>query len=168
MNSAVIYGSRHGNTHQVAEAIASVLRSRGGVRLLSTEEAPGLSLHGIDLVIVGGPTEGHGLTPAVAQCLELLESKGVRGMSAAAFDTRLRWPRMLSGSAAAAIADRLRQSGAQVVGPEGSFLVTMKPKLRAGELDRARVGPGASWGGWHRRRPRLGPDGMPPAGRRPS
>jgi hypothetical protein len=60
---------------------------------------------------------------------------------AAAFDTRLNWPRFASGSAADAIARRLEMVGAEVLRPQGSFLVTMKPELRPGELARA-----SDWG----------------------
>jgi hypothetical protein len=56
---------------------------------------------------------------------------------AAAFDTRLNWPHFVSGSAADAIARRLEMAGAEVLRPQGSFLVTMKPELRPGELARA-------------------------------
>jgi hypothetical protein len=53
------------------------------------------------------------------------------------FDTRLRWPEWLSGSAGARITDRLYRLGAKVVAPEESFFVTRKPELEAGELERA-------------------------------
>jgi hypothetical protein len=43
----------------------------------------------------------------------------------------------VSGSAADAIARRLEMAGAEVLRPQGSFLVTMKPELRPGELARA-------------------------------
>jgi hypothetical protein len=60
------------------------------------------------------------------------------GIQAAAFDTRLDWPRWLSGSAADRIADALRDRGASVLSME-SFLVTMKPELEDGQLERARA-----------------------------
>ncbi|HXM54469.1 MAG TPA: flavodoxin domain-containing protein [Candidatus Dormibacteraeota bacterium] len=138
MNSTVLYGSRYGNTRRVAEAVAGVLRRQGEVRLLPVEEAAGSLSRATDLLVVGGPTEGHAMTPAVAECLDQLASAGLHGVPAAAFDTRLRWPRRLSGSAASDIAARLRRAGAQVLEPEGSFLVTMRgPALRPGELERA-------------------------------
>lgn len=59
------------------------------------------------------------------------------GRAAAAFDTRLDWPRLLSGSAADQIANRLAALGAKVMGTPGSFLVTMAPELEPGELERA-------------------------------
>jgi flavodoxin len=138
MKSTVLYASRHGNTRQVAEVIAGVLRGHGEVVLLHVDEATGGLPTGTDLLVVGGPTEGHAMTPDVTECLDRLTSTGVRGLPAAAFDTRLRWPRVLSGSAASDVAMRLRQAGARVLEPEGSFLVTMRgPVLRPGELERA-------------------------------
>lgn len=138
MNSTVLYGTRSGNTRRVAETIAGVLRRQGEVRLLPVEEVTGPLPAGTDLLVVGGPTEGHAVTPAVVSCLDRLEAAELHGLSAAAFDTRLRWPRWLSGSAASDIAARLRHAGAHVLEPEGSFLVTMRgPVLRPGELERA-------------------------------
>jgi flavodoxin len=63
MNSIVICGSRFGNTRKVAEAIAGVLRERGDVRVLAAEEASAVVPHPGDLLVVGGPTEGHTMTP---------------------------------------------------------------------------------------------------------
>jgi flavodoxin len=140
MNSIVIYGSRFGNTQRVAEAIAGVLCERGDVRLLPAEEASAVVPHAGDLLVVGGPTEGHTLTPAVRQYLEALRPYGLWGVKAAAFDTRVDWPRWLSGSAAHPIARMLCRLSADMVGPEGSFLVTRQnPALLPGELERARA-----------------------------
>jgi flavodoxin len=62
MNSLVIYGSRYGNTQRIAYAIAAGLRAWGKVEGLEAEKADGIRLHGYDLVVLGGPTEGHGIT----------------------------------------------------------------------------------------------------------
>ncbi len=141
MNALVVYATRTGNTRRVAEAVAEALRARGmGVTLQDVAGAPGLVPEGTDLLVVGGPTEGHGMTPPMASYLQRLDRAGLRGVTAAAFDTRLWWPRILSGSAAASIARTLRDRGARVVGDEMSFIVSMKPELVAGEIERA-----ASW-----------------------
>ena len=137
MKSVVVYGSRSGNTRRVAATIAEVLRTRGQVDLLAAETAPrGLPL-GTDLLIVGGPTEGHGMTEPVEHYLEVLELSSVDGLSVAAFDTRLRWPKVLSGSAAEGIAKRLTTDGAELIVPPESFMVSRKPELEPGELPRA-------------------------------
>jgi flavodoxin len=132
----VTYATRHGNTRRIAEAVAHALEARGDVRLVPVEE---LTMVGadVDLFVVGGPTEGHGMTPPVVAFFDRLGPGALRGISAAAFDTRLDWPHLLSGSAAAGIAKRLRQEGARMMEPEGSFLVSRKPELEPGELERA-------------------------------
>lgn len=137
MHSLVIYASRSGNTRRIAEAIANRLGERGSVDLRPVEEAPTEIEPDIDLVVIGGPTEAHGITPPVTDYFERLAPKALAGRRAVGFDTRLRWPEWLSGSAGARITDRLRSLGARVVAPEESFFVTRKPELEAGELERA-------------------------------
>ncbi len=142
MNALVVYATRTGNTRRVAESIADALRARGlVVALHDVVDAPGLVPEGTDLMLVGGPTEGHGMTPPMAAYLQRLDRSGLRSVMAAAFDTRLWWPRILSGSAAASIARILREKGARVIDEGTSFIVSMKPELVAGELERA-----AAWG----------------------
>src|SRR5215210_1289560 len=137
MKSIVVYASRSGNTRHVAEAIAGILGTRGTVDLVPAEDAPAAFAQETDLIVVGGPTEGHRMTPAIARFLDHLAPGEVSGKAAAAFDTRLGWPRVLSGSAAQGIAHRLRAMGATLVLPEESFIVTREPLLEEGELARA-------------------------------
>lgn len=77
------------------------------------------------------------MTPEIRDYLEGLDLQWSMGRATAAFDTRLDWPRLLSGSAADQIASRLTARGAKVVGTPGSFLVTRAPELEPGELERA-------------------------------
>lgn len=141
MKSVLIYASRSGNTRIAAEAIGQSLARRGSATLLSVEDAPSRIPEGTDLLVLGGPTEGHGLSEPMKAYLERLEADSVQGLAAAAFDTRLDWPRWLSGSAADRIADALRERGARMIAREESFIVTMEPALEPGEADRA-----AAWG----------------------
>lgn len=135
MKIAIVYGSRSGNTRLIAETIAEALRSRGQVELLAAGDA--WSPTGTELLIVGGPTEGHGVTPVVKGFLDRLPR--LQGLQVAAFDTRLKWPIWLSGSAADGIAERLQGLGGVLVAAPESFLVTREPKLYAGEVERARA-----------------------------
>lgn len=137
MEIAVVYGSRSGNTRRIAEAIVEALRPAGRVRLMAAESA--VVDAGTDLLVVGGPTEGHGMTPPLTEFLDRLDR--LPDLRAAAFDTRLSWPRWLSGSAARQIAAGLKEAGATLIVPPESFLVTTGPELCAGELERA-----ARWG----------------------
>jgi flavodoxin len=139
MRSVIVYGSRSGNTRRVAEAIAGALEAYGPVRLLAAEDASATVWDHCDLLIVGGPTEGRHATPPVRAFFERLPAQALQGISAAAFDTRLDWPRILSGSAASVIRRWLLAAGASVVVPVESFKVTQKPDLRYGELERAPI-----------------------------
>lgn len=136
MKSLVMYATRHGNTRAIADAIASALAARGQVIISDVNDVERID-PGIDLVVVGGPTEGHGMTGPVIDFFDRMAPGAVAGVAAAAFDTRLRWPRVLSGSAAVAITNRLRHAGANLVREPESFLVTMKPELEPGEAERA-------------------------------
>jgi flavodoxin len=138
MNSIVIYGSRHGNTHKVAEAIANALRRHGTVHLFSVDDAPATIPAKTDLLVVGGPTEAHRMTHPMVTFFDQFGNGDLEGIAAAGFDTRLPWPRWLSGSAGAAITVRLRKAGANVIDPGASFVVAGKyPVLEPGELERA-------------------------------
>jgi len=136
MKTVVIYATRSGNTKRVAEHIAAALRERGTVELYEAAAAPA-DVHDFDLVVIGGPTEAHGMTPQIKDYLARLVEGSVRGHVAAAFDTRLAWPRALSGSAAEGIATDLRAKGALVSTTPESFIVSRKPELKQGELERA-------------------------------
>jgi flavodoxin len=140
MKSAVIYATRSGNTKRVAEAIAASLREAGEVAVFPVEEAPS-AFGEVDLIVIGGPTEGHGMTAPLKEYMGGLDMVTFARHAVAAFDTRLAWPVILSGSAAAGIADRLRDLGGDLVVAPESFIVDRTPELRPGELERA-----AQWG----------------------
>jgi flavodoxin len=131
----VAYASRKGNTRLVAERIAAALRQRADVELIDVENAP-RGLPDAELIVVGGPTEGHGVTHPMVQFFTNLGAGALAGRAAAAFDTRIDWPRLLSGSAAVGIANRLREAGAEVIAPPESFIVNAVPELLPGELER--------------------------------
>jgi flavodoxin len=137
MKSLVVYVTHKGNTQRVAETIGEVLRQHGTADVLPVDEAPSVLEADVDLFVLGGPTEGHGMTPEQRAYLDRLDASTFRGRAAAAFDTRINWPRLLSGSAADGIAKRLREIGARVIEPEGSFIVNTEPALLDGELQRA-------------------------------
>jgi flavodoxin len=145
MNSVVIYASRYGNTKRIAEAIAEGLRPFGTTRLFAAEEAPKRLPEGTELVVIGGPTESHGMTEALAAVFDRMEPKALAGVVAATFDTRLRWPRWLAGSAGVGASNKLQHAGARLIAPAESFFVKKDegaeksdaPKLEPGELERA-------------------------------
>ena len=138
MNTLVVYDSQFGNTEQVARAIAATLETVGDVRVVSAAESRGADLAGIDLLLVGGPTQGHGVRQQMRAWLDAAPSDALRGMALATFDTRLHWPMFMSGSAARTIAKTLAAKGARLVAAPGSFLVAgSKGPMRRGEIERA-------------------------------
>jgi flavodoxin len=139
VRSIIVYGSRSGNTRRVARAIADALAPRGPVEVVAAEHASATVWDHCDLLVVGGPTEGRHATPPVRAFFDRLPAHALRGLLAAAFDTRLDWPRVLSGSAAREIRRHLVEAGATMLVPPESFLVSSRPKLQDGELERAAV-----------------------------
>jgi flavodoxin len=138
MNAVVIYGTRHGNTQAIAGAIAGGLKTKASVQIFPIETVPSGVLAQADLVVVGGPTEGHGVSEPVKVFFDDLAEDTFKGKLAASFDTRLQWPLWMSGSAANGIGGRLRRAGAELVSGPGSFIVKGKtPALEPGELTRA-------------------------------
>lgn len=136
MKSLVIYASTSGNTGKVAAQIADSLRQHGEVELFAVDALPS-TLPDSDLVVVGGPTEGHGMSKPMVQFVDRLDRRAVEGRLFAAFDTRVAWPRVLSGSAADGIARRLRKLGGKQLARPESFIVSTAPALEPGEIERA-------------------------------
>ena len=161
MSILVIYDSWFGNTARIAQAIANGIEPLAGVRVLSAVEATSTSTERPELLIVGGPTQRHGLSPELAAYLSAMPRGSLSNVPAASFDTRYRMSRLLSGSAAVAAARRLRRAGCRMVAPPESFFITrdLPPKdekrrheleqLELGELDRARQWGSAVWTAAH-------------------
>jgi Flavodoxin domain len=163
MNALVMYESMYGNTHHIASAIADGLRPIYAVTVLPVEGVDREQLGDIDLLVVGGPTHGHGMSrpstrkaavdaaeePASDLAVEPdAEGPGLRewfdrmgrlDTSAAAFDTRVAMAPVLTGRASKGIARKLRHGGATLVVEPESFLVTKDNHLEPGEEERARA-----------------------------
>lgn len=138
MANLVVYDSKFGNTKKVAEAIADGLGGHGPVRLLGLDELPPQNLGTVDLLFIGGPTQAHAMTARMRQFVDALEAKPGSSMAAATFDTRLRMPAVISGSAAKTIARKLRRGGVRIfAGPESFFVRGSPPQLEEGETERA-------------------------------
>jgi len=139
MKSQIVYCSHSGITKQLAEAIGDALAPRGTVEVVPVASAAPMIGADVDLLLIGSPTEAHGIPAEMRRFLDAIPADSVRGRAAAAFDTRLDWPRLLSGSAADGIAKQLTAKGARVADAHGSFIVTKEPGLAEGELERARA-----------------------------
>jgi flavodoxin len=141
MNTLVVYDSQYGNTERVAQAIADALRAVGQVLAIRVDPAHPIELQGVDMLIVGCPTQGWRPTAPLQSFLENVSSERLRGVRVACFDTRFRLPGWITGSAARVMARKLQQRGIpQVAPPESFFVKGGQGPLHSGELERA-----ASW-----------------------
>lgn len=161
MQTVIVYESMYGATHALAERMGEALRQEGEVRVVPVGAAMHETLDGADLVLVGGPTHVHGMTtprtrraaieaaakpdatveadpdaegPGLRDWFDGLEGRAIR---AAAFDTRMHGPAMLTGRASRGIDKRLRKQGFTTVAEPESFLVDKDGSLTEGETDRA-------------------------------
>ena len=165
MRALVVFESMFGNTHTVAERIGRGLGTDVDVTVLRVGEVIERSVDDVDLVVVGGPTHVHGMSrhmsrtsareqadkdpdltlepeadgPGLRDWFDVLGH--VDGIRAAAFDTRIDAPEILTGHASHSIAKRLRKHGFDLVADPESFLVDKENRLLPGEDERA-----AEWG----------------------
>lgn len=138
MQTLVVYDSKFGNTSRLAQAMAEAVKPRSHVRLIALEQLLPQDLGTVDLLIIGGPTQSHGLSPRMRQFTNDLPLRATNAMVAATFDTRYRMPTLFSGSAAKTMAKKLQAKRIRVLAHE-SFFVThgQTPQLESGELSRA-------------------------------
>lgn len=158
MRALIVYESMHGNTRDIAKAIAVGMSPVVATNVVEVSQAPQLSE--VDLLIVGGPTHvglsrrstraaagGRTVHPLPA---DIGLRDWLRGLprvttrhDAVTFDTRLR-VRVLPGSAAASAAKLLRRRGYRILWPSKGFHIT-RPSgpLVEGEIERAQL-----WGRW--------------------
>ena len=154
MNAVVVYESHWGNTAAVAHAIAEGIGP--SARAWNTDEASGLALVDVDLLVVGAPVIAFGLSrestraqiaagaekaptpPDVAHPLirTWLEGLPPANAACAAFETRIWWsPRGATGTIEAG----LKRAGYRVAAKAERFIVAgAYGPLQAGEVDRAR------------------------------
>jgi flavodoxin len=138
VRTLLLYDSIYGNTRQLARTISAELGEHSSVQVVPLSQADGLEIADADLLIVGGPTQRHNLTPTVRAWLAALPYGVLDGMPASVFDTRLHQPGIITGSAAQVIARELKRRGATLVMPPESFFVTHREgPLMSGEFARA-------------------------------
>lgn len=145
MRALIVYDSKFGNTKQVARQIGQALEQDESVsvEIHAVTELTELPA-GVDLLVIGAPTQAHGIEATMREFLDRALPARLEGVHAAVFDTRMHWPKLLSGSAADAIQRRLRDAGAHMIdGPESFFVDGKEGPLREGEIERA-----ADWG-WY-------------------
>ena len=138
MNTVVVYDSQFGNTEQLAQTIAGTLREWGQVRTVRVEHTHPLGLQGVDLLLLGCPTQQWRPTRAMRSLLAYLPRESLSRLAVACFDTRLGQPQWMTGSAAGVMTKTLRKMGVSHLFPPESFLVKgMQGPLDSGEVERA-------------------------------
>ena len=134
MNALIVYDSQFGNTEKIAKSIAEKIGKQ--TKTIHVSKADSSMLKEADMLIVGSPTQAWRATPAIRLFLEKLPD--IKDISAAAFDTRFKRTRLLTGSAAHGIAKALERKGARlIVPPESFFVKDTKGPLLDGEIVRA-------------------------------
>lgn len=162
MRALVVYESMYGNTHVVAERIASGIGDHLEARVISVHGVSARDVERADLIVVGGPTHVHGMSSVTSRksaadpkslarsaltvepdaqgpgLRDWFEALGpLTGRRAAAFDTRVDRAPLLTGRASRGIARRMRSHGMDLVVPPESFLVDRASHLLEGEPERA-------------------------------
>ena len=156
MKAMVIYDSGFGNTAKIAQAISDGLSNGAdNVELRQVGEVKPEQLQGLDVLIVGSPTQRCRPTPATSSFLESIPKNALKGIGVAGFDTRFTEEKIDSmgfivskmlnfmGYAAKPISDKLKKKGGElVVPPEAFYVDDTEGPLMAGEFERA-----AEWAG---------------------
>lgn len=138
MKTLVVYDSKFGNTRMLAEAIGRKLALFGSSRVMAVRDVVQDDVRAVDLLVIGGPTQAHGMSPAMRKFIHALDVSPTAPVWTAAFDTRLRMAALITGSAAKGIAGALVHAGVKLIVPAESFFVTRgEAHLEPGELERA-------------------------------
>jgi flavodoxin I len=149
MKVMVIYDSAFGNTEKVAQAIGQALGPSEEVKVLHVREAKPEQIAGLDLLIVGSPTQKFSPLGTITAFLKGIPKDGLQGVKVAAFDTRfpqsqvdeiriLAFFASIFGYAAEPIAKRLEKKGGDLAVPPQPFYVSdTEGPLLEGELESA-------------------------------
>ena len=148
MKILIIYDSVFGNTKLAALAMGSALGISEEAGVFQVGSVKMEQLSGLDLLLVGSPTRGFRPTEAVTKFLKAIPQGALKGVRAAAFDTRiapgdigspiLRLLVRAGGYAAKPIVGLLVKKGAQIIAPPEGFCVEKSEgPLKQGELERA-------------------------------
>ncbi|HUV16453.1 MAG TPA: flavodoxin family protein [Pelolinea sp.] len=134
MKILVVYDSVYGNTKKLAETVAETLNK--SAKVVSVDEYKSDDLKGVELLVVGSPILGWRPSEKTGKFLSSLQPGQIKGVKAAAFDSRIKL--FIHGDAAGKIALALSAAGAEIVGePAGFFVKSAKGPLAKGEEARA-------------------------------
>lgn len=154
MKALVIYDSKFGNTERIARSIGEGLAAAYEVEVRHVGQVTAADVNGLDVLVVGSPTQGLNSTEVMRSFLATLPDGGLRGVRVAAFDTRIAIDDIKSGAARLAMRVFLHRyaakpiaqvleakGGLRALEPEGFYVSDTEGPLRAGELERA-----VAWG----------------------
>jgi flavodoxin len=139
MHTLIVYFSKFGNTHKIAETIANSLTNNGNVRTIEFNQLQVDDLKEVELLLMGSPTHKMNLPDAVKPILDRIPKRTLPGTPAAVFDTSYKMSRVLNNfTASKRLAKKLRKMGGKLVVPPEIFHVTEREgPLYEGELERA-------------------------------
>lgn len=138
MKAVVLYDSNYGNTKTIAETISGALNGLAA-KAVPVTSFNAQELRAGDLLVVGSPINGWRPTARITEALSSLGTDQLRGVKAAAFDTRLHI--FIHGDAAKKISKSLQEHGAEIIASPQAFYV----QKSEGPLD---VGEGAKASQW--------------------
>ncbi|MFL7891479.1 MAG: flavodoxin family protein [Anaerolineales bacterium] len=140
MKTLVVYFSKFGNTHKVADTIAKSISSNGGVRTIELTTLTKNDLKDLDLLVMGSPTHKMNLPEAVRPVFSQFPKRILSGTQVAAFDTSYKMSRWLNKfTAAKHLAKKLRKLGGKLIVPPETFhVIDREGPLYNGELERVR------------------------------
>jgi len=132
MKALVLYDTNFGNTRKAAEAVAEAL----GAKAVSVSDVKIDELGNYDLLVVGSPVVGWRPTEKMIAFLAGFGPGRLKGVKAAAFDTRVKM--FIHEDAAAKISRSLEGAGAEIIAEPGLFYVKGKEgPLLEGEIEKA-------------------------------
>ena len=118
----VIYDTKFGNTEKIAKALVSgLVELEIDVECVKVETVQIDTLSDYDLLAIGGPTHGFGMSKPVKKFFKQLEKIDLHEKHAFAFDTKN--PPRYWGSAAKGIEKRLVKLGMKIVRSRSSAFV---------------------------------------------
>ncbi len=148
MKALVVFDSVYGNTEKIAASITRALAAKGDAKMARVSEIKGDAWKGVDVLVVGSPTQAFNALKSITSFLKGLPRNGLAGIKVAAFDTRmsveevnvaiLKFFAKLFGFAAPHIEKSLVGKGGTLAAPsEGFFVKGSEGPLKDGELERA-------------------------------
>ncbi len=138
MRVLISYDTLHGNTEQIARAIAERLESAGEVVVKKMEETGPDDVRSSDLVVAGCPVHAWNMSRGARAFVKALGRERFEGKRAAAFDTK--FESRFAGSAAKRLLREFGKRGFHTAAAPESFFVTgTQGPLKEGEIERARM-----------------------------